>query len=404
MNEPHHDGAELPLSDITVIEMGQLMAGPYCGQLLGDFGANVIKLEPPLHGDPLRKWGREHVNGRPMWWPIAGRNKRSVTCDLRTHQGQEVARRLIATADVVLENFRPGTMESWGLDYETLSASHPELVMVRVSGFGQTGPYSGRAGYGSIGEAMGGLRYVTGSPDDPPSRCGISIGDSLTATMACVGAMVALHERRRTGRGQVVDAAIYESVLAVMESLVPEWVLGGHQRERTGAQLPGVAPSNVYDTADGDMILIAGNADSVFARLLTVIGRDDLASDPSFVSHENRTNHTREIDDMINVWTQTLPASECLAALEVAGVPAGRIYTAKTMVEDPHFAARESIIRVKHEEFDDFPMQNVFPKLSRSPGAIRWTGHALGAATVDVLTEAGYSMDDIEQLRRSGAV
>ena len=396
--------SSLPLSDIRVVEMGQLMAGPYCGQLLGDFGADVVKLEPPLVGDPLRKWGREHVNGRPMWWPIAGRNKRSVSCDLRTPEGQAVARRLIASADVLVENFRPGTMEAWGLDYDTLTADNPGLVMVRVSGFGQSGPYSRRAGYGSIGEAMGGLRYVTGSPDEPPARCGISIGDSLTATMACVGALVALHERDRTGQGQVVDAAIYESVLAVMESLVPEWVLGGYRRERTGAQLPGVAPSNVYRTNDGEMILVAANADSVFARLLGVIGRPDLASDQTFLSHENRTSRTAEIDAMIEEWTVTQDADTCLRLLEEAGVPAGRIYTAENMIDDPHFVARESIIRVQHEEFPEFPMQNVFPRLSRSPGAVRWTGHELGAATDEVLRENGYSDAEIAHLRSTGAI
>lgn len=393
-----------PLRDIRVVEMGQLLAGPFCGQLLGDFGADVIKLEPPGVGDPIRKWGRAHVDGEPLWWPIVGRNKRSVTCDLRTSAGQDIARRLIAQADVVVENFRPGTLEEWGLDYESLSATNPGLIMVRVSGFGQSGPYRQRPGYGSIGEAMGGLRYVTGHPELAPSRCGISIGDSLTATFACLGALVALHDRARTGRGQVVDAAIFESVLAVMESLVPEWVLAGVRRERTGAQLPGVAPSNVYPTADGAMILIAANADSIFSRLLRLMGHPDLAEDPEFVGHDCRTSRTAEIDRLISEWTHTLSADDCLKQLEDAGVPAGLIYTAEQMVADPHFTARESITHVQHNGHADFPMQNVFPRLSDSPGGIRWTGPALGEHTDEVLTAAGLASSEIASLREKGAI
>ena len=393
-----------PLDDVRVVEMGQLLAGPFCGQLLGDFGADVIKLEMPVAGDPIRKWGRAHVDGRPLWWPIVGRNKRSVTCDVRTPEGQDVARRLIAQADVLVENFRPGTLERWGLDYETLSSTNPGLIMVRVSGFGQSGPYRNRPGYGSIGEAMGGLRYITGHPELAPSRCGISIGDSLTATFACLGAMVALHHRERTGRGQVVDAAIFESVLAVMESSVPEWVLGGIVRERTGSRLPGVAPSNVYPTADGDMVLIAANADSIFSRLLHLMGQHDLAENADFLSHESRNDQSDEIDRMIGEWTRAQTTAECLRRLEDAAVPAGLIYTAAQMVDDPHFIARDSITWVQHEEISDFPMQNVFPRLSASPGGIRWTGARLGQHTNEVLSEVGYTPTEIADLRENGAI
>jgi succinyl-CoA---D-citramalate CoA-transferase len=395
---------EHPLQDVRVVEMGQLLAGPFCGQLLGDFGADVVKLEPPGVGDPIRKWGRTQVDGQPLWWPIVGRNKRSVTCDLRTPEGQEIARRLIERADVVVENFRPGTLENWSLDYESLSSANPGLIMVRVSGFGQSGPYRNRPGYGSIGEAMGGLRYVTGHPELAPSRCGISIGDSLTATFACLGALVALHDRERTGRGQVVDAAIFESVLAVMESLIPEWVLGGVRRERTGAQLPGVAPSNAYPTASGDMILIAANADSVFSRLLHAMGHHDLAEDAEFVDHDSRTSRVDDIDRLIGEWTRGQDTADCLKHLEAAGVPAGLIYTAAEMVADPHFAARESITHVSHDRYVDFPMQNVFPRLSASPGGIRWTGATLGEHTDEVLAEAGFTTSDVAAMRETGVI
>src|SRR5487761_2044552 len=276
------------LSDLRVLELGTLLAGPFCGQLLGDMGAEGIKIEPPNQGDPLREWGRQKQGEPSLWWPVVARNKKSITLDLRRSEGQAVLKELVAKADFLLENFRPGTMEKWGLDYATLAAINPRLIMIRVSGYGQTGPYAHRAGFGAIGEAMGGLRYVVGDPSTPPARVGISIGDSLAATFACLGALSALHYRERTGRGQVVDSAIYEAVLAMMESLITEYDKTGYVRERTGAILPNVAPSNVYPTSDGDMVLIAANQDTVFTRLTAVMERPELAAEPRFATHSAR--------------------------------------------------------------------------------------------------------------------
>lgn len=376
-----------PLADIRVVEMGQLLAGPFCGALLGDFGADVIKLEDPAAGDPMRQWGREKPYGLSLWWPVVARNKKSVTCDLRTPEGQDIARQLIAKADVLLENFRPGTLERWGLDYETLAAENPGLVLVRVTGYGQTGPYASRAGYGAIGEAMGGIRYVTGDPDRPPSRVGISLGDSLAALFAALGTLVALHARTRTGRGQVVDSAIYEAVLALMESLLPEWGVAGYQRERTGSILPNVAPSNVYPTADGTAVLIAGNQDTVFARLCAAMGEPELAADERYRTHGARGQHQAELDEHIAAWTGRQDPDALLSTLHEAGVPAGRIYRAADMFEDPHFKAREAIVRVAHAMFGELPMQNVFPKLSETPGAVRWAGPELGEHNAAVYGE-----------------
>ncbi len=376
-----------PLADIRVVEMGQLLAGPFCGALFGDFGADVIKLEDPAAGDPMRQWGREKPYGLSLWWPVVARNKKSVTCDLRTPEGQDLARQLIAKADVLLENFRPGTLERWGLSYESLSAVNPGLVLVRVTGYGQTGPYASRAGYGAIGEAMGGIRYVTGDPDRPPSRVGISLGDSLAALFAALGTLVALHARSRTGRGQVVDSAIYEAVLALMESLLPEWGVAGYQRERTGSTLPNVAPSNVYPTADGTAVLIAGNQDTVFARLCAAMGEPELAVDERYRTHGARGQHQAELDEHIASWTSRQDADALLSTLHEAGVPAGRIYRAADMFEDPHFKAREAIVRVAHAMFGELPMQNVFPKLSETPGAVRWAGPELGEHNTAVYGE-----------------
>lgn len=374
-----------PLDDVRVIEIGQLLAGPYCGQLLGDYGAEVIKIEDPVKGDPMRQWGREKPHGQSLWWPIVSRNKKSITGDLRTPEGQQIVRDLVAHADVLLENFRPGTLERWSLDYDSLAAINPRLILVRVSGFGQTGPYAPRPGYASIGEAMGGLRHVVGDPDRPPSRCGISLGDSLAATFACMGALTALHYRERSGKGQVVDASIYESVFAFMESLVPEWVLGRHERERTGAVLPNVSPSNVYRTRDNEDVLIAANMDSVFRRLAEAMGRPDLADDKRFANHSARGQHSQELDDLIGEWTRGWDAESLLKHLVDKAVPSGRIYKAKEMLEDPHYAAREAIVDVPHPSFGSIPMQNVFPKLSATPGSIRWVGPELGEHTDEIL-------------------
>jgi formyl-CoA transferase len=398
-------GAQLPLSDIRVLEMGQLLAGPFCGQLLGDFGAEVIKLEQPGSGDPMRQWGREKPHGMSLWWPVVARNKRSVTVNLRTDEGQALVRQLVEVADVVVENFRPGTMERWNLGYDELAAVNPGIVMVRVTGFGQNGPYAPRAGYGSIGEAMGGLRYTTGDADRPPSRTGISIGDSLAGTYAALGAMIALHARDRTGRGQVVDSAIYEAVLAMMESLIPEYALAGYTRERTGAVLPNVAPSNVYPCRGDDSVLIAANQDTVFRRLAEVMGRPELADDVRYATHSARGQHQEELDELIAAWSAGHDADELLASLEEAGVPAGRIYRAKDMLADPHFAARNTIVRVPHPQFGELPMHNVAPRLSATPGSVQHAGPELGEHTEQVLGGLlGIERDEIERLRAAGHV
>ena len=373
-----------PLADLRVVEMGQLLAGPFAGQLLGDLGAEVIKLESPGTGDPMRQWGREQSAGKSLWWPVVARNKKSVTCNLRDPAGQQLARQLIERADIVIENFRPGTMERWGLGFDRLREHNPGLIMVRVTGYGQSGPYSPRAGYGSIGEAMGGIRYVTGDPDHAPARAGISLGDSLAAVFATIGTLAAVHHRANTGRGQMVDSAIYEAVLAMMESLLPEFAVTGYQRERTGSVLPNVAPSNIYPTLGGEMILVAANQDTVFARLVKAMGRPELATDERYSTHNARGARMTELDDLIAAWTATFETDALLKQLHAAGVPAGRIFTARDMFTDPHFAAREAIVRLAHPEFGELPMQNVFPKLSETPGSVRHPGPELGEHNQDV--------------------
>ena len=361
------------LQGLRVIEMGQLIAGPFCGQLMGDHGAEVIKIEQPGEGDPMRSWGR----GKPVWFPVIARNKKCITLNLRSARGQELARRLILKADFLLENFRPGTLEKWNLDYASLRELHRGLIMIRVSGYGQTGPYAGRAGYGSIGEAMGGMRYLAGDPSTPPSRVGLSIGDALAATFACLGALTALNHRHRTGEGQVVDSAIYEAVLAMMESTVPEYTEAGVIRERTGSILPKIAPSNVYRTADGQ-ILIGANQDSVWRRLAECMGRPELGSDPRFADHVARGENQAEIDALIEAWTVTLPTAQVLEKMHAGGVPAGQIYRAPEMIADPQFAAREALVKVAHPVFQNLWMQNVAPKLSGTPGEVAWPGPELG--------------------------
>jgi formyl-CoA transferase len=367
-----------PLSDLRAVELGSLLAGPFCGQLLGDLGAEVIKVETPNQGDPMREWGREKAGGKSLWWPVVARNKKSITLDLRQPDGQELLRQLLTKADFLIENFRPGTMEKWGCGYEVLSKINPRLIMIRVSGYGQTGPYSGYAGFGAIGEAMGGLRYVVGDPSAPPSRMGISIGDSLAATFACLGALSALHYREVTGRGQVVDSAIYEAVLNMMESLVTEYDKAGYIRERTGAILPNVAPSNVYPTRDGSMVLIGANQDRVFARLAQAMQRPDLAQQPEYATHVARGEHQHQLDELVSAWTRTKARSEVLQLMNEYGVPAGLIYRAPEMLEDPHFKARGAIASVPHPDFGEIKMQNVAPHLSETPGSIRSPAPSLG--------------------------
>ena len=386
-----------PLTDIRMVELGQLIAGPFCGQLMADMGADVIKVEPPGKGDPMRVWGRGEY---PLWWSVCARNKRVITANLREPEGQELVRKLISQADMVLENFRPGTMERWGLSYEELSKDNPGLIMVRVSGYGQTGPYSKRAGYAAIGEAMGGMRYLCGEPDRQPSRAGLSIGDTLAATYACMGALAALHHREKTGEGQVIDASIYESVLNVMEATIPEYTVSNYIRERSGATLPNVAPSNIYDCKDG-IFLIAANQDTVFARLAAAMGQPELASDERFNNHTARGTNMQVLDDIINEWTKTKSVDEIDRLMQDAGVPAGRIYRAPDMLEDPHFQARDAIVDTPTEEWPQLKMQNVFPRMSKTQGEIRWPGNTtLGAHNEEVYEGLlGMSDDELAALK-----
>ena len=365
------------LSDLRVLELGTLIAGPFCGQLLGDMGAEVIKIEAPGQGDPMRHWGPQKRGTPSVWWPVIGRNKKAITLDLRQEQGQHIFKDLCLKADVVIENFRPGTLEKWNCGWPELSALNPRLILVRVSGYGQTGPYSQRAGYGGIGEAMGGLRYIVGEPDRPPSRVGISIGDSLAAVHACMGTLAALHHRERTGAGQVVDAAIYESVLNMMECLVTEFDQLGHVRQRSGPILPRIAPSNVYPSRDG-MVMIGANQDTVFARLCEAMGTPELAQDPRYHDHTARGDNQLALDALIAQWTVTLSTPDLLATLEKAGVPSGLIYRASDMFEDPHYAARQAIVTSEHPAFGKLRMQNVAPRLSASPSSVRTPAPELG--------------------------
>ncbi|MGA0084021.1 MAG: CoA transferase [Gammaproteobacteria bacterium] len=389
-----------PLSDLRVIELGTLLAGPFCGQLLGDMGAEVIKIEPPGQGDPLRVWGRQKAGEPSLWWPVVARNKKAITLNMREAEGQSILKELVKEADFLLENFRPGTMEKWGCGYEELSKINPRLIMIRVSGYGQTGPYSHRAGFGAIGEAMGGLRYVVGDPSTPPSRMGISIGDELAATFACLGALGALHYREKTGRGQVVDSAIYEAVLTMMESVVTEYDKTGHIRERTGAILPNVAPSNVYKTDDG-LVLIAANQDTVFGRLCDAMGQKEWPKDPRFVNHQARGSNQQLLDGLIEAWTKTLSTKEVLALMDEYGVPAGQIYRAPEMLEDPHFKAREAIVETDHPYFGKLRMQNTAPKFSETPGGIHSSAPTeLGEHNDEVYSRLlGYTAERLAALR-----
>jgi formyl-CoA transferase len=394
-----------PLTGLRVIEMGQLIAGPFCAQLMGDFGAEVIKIEAPGQGDPMRQWGQQKKDGQSLWWPVIGRNKKAVTLDLRKPEGQAIARDLIAKADVLVENFRPGTLEKWGLDYATLSAANPGLIMIRVSGYGQTGPYATRAGYGGIGEAMGGLRYVVGDPDRPPPRVGISIGDSLAATFACLGGLLALYVREKTGRGQMIDSALYEAVLAMMESLVSEYDQTGYVRERSGPILPGLAPSSIYPTKDGTLVLIAANQDTVFKRLCAAMERPELATDPRYATHDARAERQHELDVVVAAWSCQHDAEPLLALLEKHGVPSGKTYRAPEMLADAHFKARESIVRIAHPLFGKIAMQNVTPRLSATPGRIAACGPALGEHNADVYGRIlGFDAAKLSALTQAGVI
>ena len=391
-----------PLDGLRVIELGQLIAGPFCGQLLGDFGADVIKVEAPGLPDPARGWGAVKQDGIGLFWPIIARNKKSLTLNLRVEAGQALLKDLVKTADVLVENFRPGTLERWGLGPDVLHALNPRLVITRVSGYGQTGPESHKAGYASVGEAKGGLRYLIGEPDRLPARAGVSLGDTMTGTFAALGTMMALFARERSGKGQVVDAAIYETVMAFMESLIPEYALAGHTRERSGPILPRIAPSGVYPCSDG-MVIIGANQDTLFRRLSAMCGTG-WADDARYATHDTRGENQAELDGLISDWTRQRTMADVLAACEDHGIPCGPVNRAKEMLEDAHIAAREAIIRVSHPVLGQVPMQGVFPKLSGTPGRVTGASPELGQHTGQVLAELGISSDRQEQLRADGVI
>lgn len=391
------------LKGVRVIEMGQLIAGPFAGKTLGEFGADVIKIEAPGAGDPLRNW-RMIKEGTSVWWQVQSRNKRSIALDLRSPEGQNIARKLIAEADVLIENFRPGTLEGWGMGWEVLSELNPGLVMLRISGYGQTGPYRDLPGFGAIGEAMGGLRHLTGEPGRVPVRCGISIGDTLAALHGTIGILTALYHRKvNGGKGQVIDVALHEAVFNVMESLVPEYSAFGAVREAAGSALPGIAPSNAYRCIDG-YVLIAGNGDSIFKRLMQVIGRGDLAADPELANNAGRVARVAELDAAIGVWTATRPVGEVLDVLGQTKVPAGKVYTAKDIVDDPHYRARDMILSQTTRDGYELEVPGVVPKLLGTPGTVRSSAPGLGDDTNEVLHDIGLTDQDIDALREKGVI
>ncbi len=398
------DTAAPPLKGIKVIELGTLIAGPFCSRLFAEFGADVIKIESPDGGDQLREW-RKMYEGTSLWWYVQARNKKSVTVNLRTPEGQEIVRKLCAEADIVVENFRPGALEKWHLGFDELAKINPRLIMVRLSGYGQTGPYRDRPGFGVIGESMGGMRYVTGYADRPPVRLGISLGDSIAALYGVIGAMMALHHRNMNGGlGQVVDVALYEAVFSMMESLVPEFDVLGFVRERAGNALPGIVPSNTYPTRDGKFVIVGANNDAIFKRMMSAIGRADLGADPALASNAGRVPRTAELDGAIADWTRCHDLEFVLAALEDAQVPSGKVFDVSDIMKDPHYLARGML--EQHQLPDGTPVKlpGIVPKLSATPGATEWIGPGLGEHTDEVLKALGYDAAAAQALRQRGIV
>ncbi len=392
------------LSGIKVLELGQLIAGPFASKTLADFGAEIVKVESPGEGDPLRKWRMLH-QGTSVWWQAHSRNKQSICLDLRVKEGQEIARRLALEADVVIENFRPGTLEKWGLGWEALHQANPKLIMLRISGYGQDGPKRDEPGFAAIGEAMAGLRYITGHPNEIPVRAGVSLGDTIAGLHGALGVLLALYERdARGGEGQMIDVALYESIFNLTESLLPEYSVFGAIRQPAGGALPGIAPSNAYRCGDGQYVLIAGNGDSIFKRLMTLIGRSDLGDDPSLAQNDGRAKRVVEIDAAINTWTATLGLDEVLKGLIQAQVPSGKIYTAKDIAEDPHYQARGVIETVESADGLKVQVPGIIPKLSQNPGAIRHRAPTLGEHTDQIMKSAGLTKEQIAILKKSGVL
>jgi crotonobetainyl-CoA:carnitine CoA-transferase CaiB-like acyl-CoA transferase len=393
-----------PLAGIKVIEMGTLIAGPYGARLLAEFGADVIKIEAPNKGDPIRNWRVLH-NGTSLWWYVQSRNKKCITLDCGAPEGLAVLKTLLAEADVLIENFRPGTLDKWGLTREALAEINPNLVISRISGFGQTGPYSKRPGFGAIGESMGGIRYLTGYPGMAPTRVGISLGDSVAALYAVIGILMALYHRDvKQGGGQEIDVALYEAVFSLMESMVPEYDQKQVIRERTGSVLPGISPSNVYPTKDGKYAVIAANGDAIVQRLLKLIGRDDLLDDARFSSNEQRVKHMEFIDGLITAWSSTLELDACLEQLNAHAIPAGPIYSIEDIFSDPQYQARDMILAVDHPEFGQLKVPGIIPKLSKTPGSVQWLGPKLGEHNLEVLRQIGLSDQQIEQMATQGVI
>lgn len=399
-----NDGKETPLKGVKVLELGSLIAGPYASALLAQFGAEVIKVEPPGEGDPLRKWRKLH-EGTSLWWYTQSRNKKSLTLNLKSEEARDIVRRLAAEVDIVIENFRPGMLEKWGIGWEQLSAINPKLIMVRISGYGQTGPYSQRPGFAAIAECMGGLRYTSGFPDRPPVRVGVSLGDTLASLYGTIGALMAMHHLKvNGGQGQFIDVALYESVFAIMESLVPEYQMQGFVRERSGASLPGISPSNTYLCGDGNYVVIAGNGDAIFKRLMHAIGRDDLGEDPELAHNDGRARNNDKLDAAISAWTGQHDLQHVLSVLEEAAVPSGRIYTAEDIAADPHYEARGMIEHHTLPQGEPVDLPGIVPKLSATPGQTKWLGPTLGEHTDEVLASIGITGAELERLRSSGVV
>jgi formyl-CoA transferase len=393
----------LALCNLRVIELGQLIAGPFAAKTLADFGADVIKIEPPDSGDPLRKW-RLLKDGTSVWWQIQSRNKRSIALDLKQPKAQDIVRQLVKDADVLIENFRPGAMEGWGLGPDELLALNPKLIMLRISGYGQTGPYRDKPGFGVVAEAMSGLRHLTAEPGRVPVRVGVSIGDTLASLHGVIGILLALHERHTSGKGQVIDVALYEAVFNCMESLLPEFSAFGAVREAAGSALPGIAPSNAYKCQDGGYVLIAGNGDSIFKRLMHTMGRDDLGLDPNLADNAGRVKRVEEIDAAIGAWTATLSVAQVLELLDAASVPAGRIYTVADIATDPHYQARDMILQTVMADGSTLALPGIVPKLSRTPGSHRRNAPEIGQDTDAVLQDIGLTEAQIQALKDKGIV